>query len=338
MIGHAVRGVSSGVTGHQGGVTGLVFLEEHVLVSASYDRTVKVWDCTNTTRTTEVLSLVSTDAVTTLCTPSASSSHKSCIVWGTIGGTLSIRDLRSAQGAGDASVGAGIAPAAIKTVQIISDYRLVSGDTLGRVEIRDLRFLKSRPILSLGILSKINPASMDRPKEKIFVHKSTPSVIPESVWDIAMGKTSSVSTRERKKLKKISETSMPVAPVSTVVTNTNAHNSALICLGELRSNVILSVANDRTLKIFCAVTGQELHTATLPDRILSGTFSNSKLLIGTRDRFTLYDCAYNAAVAKPIISNATTHVGGIVCNCFVGDWALCTGGTDKHIFVHKLVY
>lgn len=320
----------------------MVFLEEHVLVSASHDRTVKVWDCTNATRPTEVLSLMSTEAVTTLCTISASA-----IVWGTMGGTLSIRDLRSPQGSSDTSVGPGSTPAAIKAIQPISEHRLVSGDTHGRVEVRDLRFLKSRPLVSLSAQSSVpvstlsgqgslNPVSaIIRTKTNGALSRSTPSVIPESVWDIAMGKTGT-SSHETKKQKKIAPLpiSKDIPYIPTVPAN--AHNSALLCLGELRSNVILSLANDKTLKLFCVLTGRELHAATLPDRALTATFSNSKLLIGSRDHFTLFDCTYKPHVVQAVLRNSTTHIGGIVSSCFVGDWAICTGGSDKHIFVHKL--
>jgi hypothetical protein len=333
MIPNPVRGTNAGGLGHAGGVSCMEFLEEHVLVTGAFDRAVKVWDCTNLTRSVEVISLVFPEGVTSLATTSGSSA---LIVVGLMGGNLSVRDLRSSSGASDVSVKASPDRAALKQIEFCDEYKIITGDTRGRIGVRDIRFLKQDPLLTLlgsSTCSCLIPHIQRKAKFSPVQTVPTPP-IDESVWEIAMGK---VAAPKKSRSNNAASGPKPARPIEDVATKRmGAHESEILAIGMIRSNVIVSLAADSSLKLFCLVTGKQLHAEVTPEKPTVASFANSQLLFGTREGFSIYGIEPRGNRVNRILNNNTTHVGGVVSTCHVGDWAICTGGSDRHIFIHRL--
>ena len=304
-------------------VSGLKFLEEHVLVSASKDATIKIWDCTNHSRVSGVLSITSREPVTALTVPRSHGS--TLVISGSSGGSVHIRDIRFQSG--DTDKGIKARQTSISSLSTTScPFELISADIGGNIDIWDLRSSTNIPLISLnGSYSGLQTGKVsDFP-----IASKKRNTIPEELWDVAMG-------RKRKPDSK----TFPDAIISSDVPRQNfekassAHSARVIAVAEIDAGVIGSVSVDKSVKMFCKTAGSALGTFSLSNKPLCASFKSGSLCIGARGGFEIVQ--FIGFKSRSGIRNNDSHVGSVSAVDHAGDWGVCTGGTDRHVFLHRI--
>lgn len=316
---------------HRKPVTSVRFMEEHVLVSGSLDGSIRVWDCTSTNRTQEVTTLASRDGISSLEVVRCFGSS-AVLVTGTDAGALHLRDLRSSSGEGDKSSKSNTA--AVTSICMDNSFSVFSGNSFGEMELRDLRSLQPAPLLCLNGSKEAQEQSIVQTiKEWPKVTRRSKVDISEDLWDIAMGKASNKRALKREPVgKPVAHSSSSVAPQK--VAFENAHAGRIVHIGIREPNQIISVAQDRDVKVFCATTGLLLKTLKLKDKPLSAVYFNKSLYLGERNGLRVlldHQRGFQEALG---LSNP--HMGSVTALSPCADWGLCTGGSDAHVFIHGL--
>jgi len=309
------------------GVTGLRFLEEHVLVSSSRQGSIKVWDCTNVSRSKEVLNILSREPVTALTVPAYPGN--TVIISGSSGGSVHVRDLRFNSGESDKGMKARSSPITYLCTSS-NQYQVIAGDHEGNIDIWDTRSASNIPLSSLnGNSSHSRPgiiAELPQPRPK----STKKPDISEDIWDIAMGKKRKSSQHSD------GAVSLRIPPVfqEDKPQRTKAHHDKVVALGVVDSGIIASVSADKTAKLFCKLSGNLLGEHKLKDKPLSAEFHAGMLCVGKRQGFELVESITSSVLSS--YSNTSTHVGHVHAVAFAGDWGVCTGGMDHHVFIHRI--
>jgi WD40 repeat protein len=307
-------------------VTGLQFLEEHILVSSSRDGTVRLWDCTNMSQVNNVLNITSRDSVTALAVISSST----IIVTGSAGGYVNVRDIRF--NSGELDKGMHSRTSSISALAVCAnDFEITAADADGHIDVWDMRSTTNIPLLSLNGHETVTTAGRLNVIPPIGPKTSTKSVISEDIWDVAMGKKRKQPSLSKDYLN-YSDSIRP--PLSSL--QAPAHKAKVLALGRIDSGIIGSVSVDKSAKAFCRLTGNLLGVYKLKEKPMCASFRAGVICIGKREGFGVVD-----SIVSPVISsidNSSTHVGSVHATAFVGDWGICTGGADHHIFVHRIEF
>ena len=308
-------------------ITGLKFVEEHVLVSSSRDGTLKLWDCTNLSRINQALNITSREPVTALTVPTSPGS--TIIISGTSGGSVHVRDIRFHSGETDKGMKAR-SSAITSLCTGFNEYEVIAGDKDGNIEIWDSRSASNMPLLSLnGMDQSIRSGCIP----ELYPQRPKPAKqhsISEDMWDLAMG-------RKRKSNKQdITEPwiSTSANPPIVIGVREKAHDDKVVALGIVDSGVLATVSEDKSAKVFCKLTGNLLGVYQLRDKPISAAFHGGMLCIGKRQGFELVESITSSVSSN--YTNTSTHIGHVNAVAFAGDWGVCTGGMDRHVFIHRI--
>jgi len=312
---------------HKRAITGIIFLEEHVMVTSSMDGAIKVWDCTNPSITSEVLTLDSTDPVTSLGVCQTLEGENTMLVSGTAGGSVHVRDLRSMQGVGDKTANA--CKHSITSLLVVGgNHEIIAGDSNGCVNIWDMRNMRNLPKVSFNSHSDAAipvVGSLERLPE-VTVRKNS-AIISDDVWDVAMGKSKTLKPLKRK-------LDVPAVEPITSVTFNKAHDNKVLACGFGRPTTMVCVSTDKSIRLFCTITGRMLRCTKLREKPTCAAFNNGLLSIGTRSGFEV--SRFEEGHWSPPLKNHSSHVGTVTAISYLGEWGICTGGKDKHVFIHRL--
>ena len=320
---HAIA-VSGRSTVHKGPVSSLRFMEEHVLVSGGSDGYIRIWDCTDLNVVSEVLVLESREGVSALEVPRSIGSG-AILLAGSTSGSLHLRDLRTTHGEGDKTAKSENA-AAITSITMDDGYILVSGDAKGNIEMRDLRSMRSVPIL------KLNGAAQCMESKQVGGIPTLPPVAKKSraddyddIWSVAMG------TKRKTQDAKLEVVEPPRSSPNVFA---SAHKSAVMTLSFSSPRTIVSVSQDKSIRSFCSITGSLLGSTNLQEKPLTSCWVNGRLFTGARDGVRAY--SHMEGVFHQVSTVSNPHIGSVTAACSTGEWGICTGGSDKHIFIHSL--
>lgn len=297
-------------------------MEEHVLVSSGMDGFIRIWDCTDQSAVSDVMALESRDGITALEVAPAIG-ERAVLVTGTVAGTIQIRDLRSKRGEGDKSVTSH--KGSVTCIAFDSGYSVVTGDAKGAIEVRDLRSLRHMPVITLnGSWSEFESRVIHAVRKFPTVTGKTARVdITEDMWAAAIGKK-----------RKANQTPDVIVESATKPTQQEpAHSSKVISIGYRGPHRYTSVGQDKTIKSFCAVSGQLLRVDNTREKPLASCFSNDLLVLTARNGLTFFKDS--ASRLTSLSEGINTHVGSVTAVCPTGSWGICSGGTDKHIFINS---
>jgi hypothetical protein len=149
------------------------------------------------------------------------------------------------------------------------------------------------------------------------------------MWDIAMGKSS-----KKRSLRTIPMSDTSPSHVPLKIPFEKAHGGRVVHISYRDPKQIISVAQDRETKIFCAGTGSLLKTTKLKDKPLAAVYFNTTLFVGERNGLRVlidYPTGYEEAQGM-----SNPHVGSVTALAACAEWGLCSGGNDAHVFVHGL--
>ena len=309
------------------GVTSLKFLEEHVLVSSSHDGSVKLWDCTNLSRINQVLAISSREPVTAMTVPTCPGS--TIIISGTSGGSVLVRDFRFHSG--DSDKGMKVRSSAVASLCTGSnDYEVIAGDHEGNVDVWDSRSASNKPLMSLDGTDRPHKVGhlTELPQPRRRPTKQT--TISEDVWDFAMGKKRKSSNPDVSENPIIQPTENRIVQFSSA----KAHNERVVAVGVVDSGIIATVSTDKSAKVFCKLTGNMLGSYMLTDKPIAAAFHAGMLCIGKRQGFDIVESITSSVSST--YTNSSTHIGHVNAVAFAGDWGICTGGVDRHVFIHRI--
>lgn len=314
--------VSGGSSAHQSRISGLCFLEEHVLVSGSLDGFIRVWHCSMSGSMVEVTAVESRDGITSMIAPNGMG-ESGVVVTGSKGGSIHVRDLRFSRGEADKAVVSGCHSVTFLAVKNSTNI-LVSGDSQGSIEMRDLRSLRVSPILKFNKHAKEPVETWEFLSE---IKNRKRERISEDLWDIAMGRAGPVDVK-RKGEKNIIVENKPASEAS-------AHKGNVSGIFFDDPGSILTVGEgDNCVKRFCIVSGNLVSRVALRDPPLSSCLVNNFLLIGDRNGLQIFD--RNGLRRRDGNGISNPHSGSITCMSASGELGFCTGGKDMHVFLHSI--
>jgi hypothetical protein len=316
----------SGEKAHRKVISSLRFMEETVLISASLDGSIRIWDCTAHSATSQVTAIESRDGISALEIPTGFG-EGAVIVSGSTSGALHVRDMRTQRGEGDKSLKAH--NSAVSSLCFDNAYGVLSADTSGNIEQRDVRSMRTIPMLRLNGSKKVAEGRTIGNVQSISdVKKRANMPVSEDIWDVAMGRKRKVEL-------------FPEIGVSTKATKApplrfeeRAHSTKVLTMSFVEPCRIGSLGQDKALKVFCGVTGDLLQIYRMEEKPLAGCFSNGKFLVATRSRVQVMEYSGSAYTEGSLIVNP--HAGGITALCPAGAWGFCSGGTDKHVFISSI--
>ena len=315
---------------HSMTVSTVRFMEEHVLVSASLDGSIRIWDCTQSMSVSDVFGIQGRDGITSM-EPVKLFGEGSVVMTGTKSGALYIRDFRFSDGQGDKSVTTH--SDAVCSIAMDDCFEVASGDLLGRVEVRDMRSLRSAPLISLNG-SRLNTDSHEIRNSHKFsdIKKEDHSILSEDMWDIAMGKKAS-----KRRSVGSPRDDIPVrirtARDSKPVTFENAHSRRVILVHFVSPNLIITLGQDKLVKLFSSSSGLMLQSLQLRDKPLSAAVARDTVFVGDRNGITIVGVSLSEQTMQRV---ANPHTGSVSALGTCAEWGLCSGGTDQHIFLHSL--
>jgi WD40 repeat protein len=314
-----------GQRGHNYLVTALQFLEEHILVSSSRDGTIKLWDCTNNTHVLNVLNINSRDSVTALSVMNSST----IIASGSAGGYVNVRDIRFNSGELDKGMKARSSEISALALSA-NDFEVTAADSEGNIDVWDIRSTTNIPLLSLDGHETAAKAGKITEIPPVGPKSSTKTFVSEEIWDVAMGKKRKESgfTEHQKSI------SFP-QHASKGRSMEPAHKGKVLALGRIDSGIIGSVSIDKSAKLFCRLTGTLLGVCKFKEKPICAALHGGVMCIGKREGFEVVN-PIRSQLSSAGVNNTSTHVGPVSAATFVGDWGICTGGTDRHIFVHRI--
>ena len=274
----------------------------------------------------EALTLDSTDPVTALSTTCAQDGDNTVIVSGSIGGSIHVRDIRFLDGVSDKV--AKCDTFAISTLLVGRNYEIIAGDAKGNVNLWDMRSMRNLPIVSFNSnIDSLIPTAGVTEKLMIPIKMPRTADITEDMWDMAMGKR-----RKSIKQKVIPRPSM--SEQIEKVPHSRAHAGRVLAAGFIQASSVATVGEDKTLKVFCTITGRLLHITKMRDKPTCAGFDSGILCFGTRGGFETTKFR-DGSWSSPV-KNSETHVGSVTAVDFVGEWGICTGGSDRHVFVNRI--
>jgi WD40 repeat protein len=306
------------------------FMEEHVLVSASLDGSIRIWDCLQSASVSEVAGIQSRDGITSM-EPVKLFGEGSVVITGTKSGALYVRDFRFPDGQGDKTVVTNSDP--VSSIALDDSFEVASGDSKGRVEVRDIRSLRSVPLVSMNG-SRFNTDLQEvRPTGSFSdIRKEDQSVLTEDMWDIAMGKKASKrrSARDHRDTmpaeKSISRESKPISFES-------AHSRRVVLVHFVSPNLIITIGEDKLVKLFSSSSGVMLRALSLRDKPTSSVCVGDQVFIGDRNGIGIAGVSLTDQTMQRIIN---PHTGSVSALAACAEWGFCSGGTDNHIFLHSL--
>ena len=206
---------------------------------------------------------------------------------------------------------------------------VASGDSDGRIQLRDIRFLGPEPILQLsGDSESLNPIEVVSKFPRPNMHKE--AFVDEAIWDIALGKVDE---------KKISRNARLVArkdPASTSrVIPQPAHAGQILTMNFTTGRRLTSIASDRQIRSFCTASGRMMSLAEVPSAPAAAEFFGDGLVcIGDTSGFHIYEKEESNLVR--MISERGAHANGVTAVCAIGDNHFCTGGADGQVYIHSI--
>jgi WD40 repeat protein len=295
------------------------------MATSSLDGRIKIWDCTNASLVSEVLVIDSTDPVSALGVTSCQDDVNTVIVSGTTGGSVYVRDIRFLDGLTDKAAKAD--PYAITSLLLGRNYDIVTGDANGNVNVWDMRSMRNLPILTFNSHSECSMALAGTMEQLPPVSATKRRVeISEDIWEVAMGKRKSMRTEEKSFHK-------PMKPDNPTLV-AKAHSGRVLACGFVQSCSVATVSEDKSIRVFCMVTGRLLHSTKMKEKPTCAVLDEGILCFGTRSGFEI--TKFIDGQWAPPLKNDGAHVGSVTAVDFVGEWGLCTGGTDRHLFIHKI--
>ena len=241
------------------------------MVSSSLDGCIRVWDCTLQSAVSQVLALEYRDGISAMDVPSGFG-DSAVLTTGSTSGSLQVRDLRSPGGEGDKSIQAH--SSTICSLCFDGAFGILSGDTSGRIELRDIRSMRTAPMLCFNGSRKITQQRTIQAVESNMEVRKKPHIhINEEIWEIAMG-------RKRKAEPMSIESTANQAAVFRI--EEKAHAGRILSMGFVGPNRLCSLAQDKTLKEFCAISGELLEIYKMRDKPLASCAFDGNFVIGTR--------------------------------------------------------
>jgi WD40 repeat protein len=312
---------------HTKAVSSIRFLEEHVAASSSIDGSIRLWDCTSPASIRSLPGIQSREGVSTL--EVVRTWGDNCVLLsGAQSGSISMIDLRSRSGEGDKYVKAGASE--ITCIGLTDSFMFASGSASGRVELRDMRHLRSDPLQTFNSSRTILTQTHVGDSKRYSVPTYPKTVqISDDVWNIAMGKAPNRKVRHTE-----------YSPSKDHVINSNsvfeeAHSGRVILTTFIDQKRILTVSADRSIKVFSESTGQILDEIKLKEKPSAATYFNGRLFIADRSGVvTIQEDRKGLKWRRRRFDNA--HMGSVTSLCNCADWGLCTGGADQHVFLYSL--
>ena len=310
-------------------VSAIRFLEEHVFVSASLDSTLRVWDCMNTRKVSELTAIESRDGLSAMeIVPNLG--ENLVMLTGSMSGSLCLRDLRSRNGEGDKMIQMGAH--AICSLGMSENFIVASGDTSGCVELRDIRSLRTQPLLRFNGSKECLEVSQVKSVVSLPPFKpGRQDEISEDVWSIAMGKP----TKKRSSMYQSNgNRSNVLLRTEDQVRNKVAHSDKVVLIQKAFSGIWITASEDRYVKVFSDSTGDVLNAIKLPNKPSGGAYFRESLFLVDRQGILRINDITEDDIQTSRIDNP--HVGSVTTVCPSADWGLCTGGADQHVFLHSL--
>ena len=333
-----ISGSSNSSSSHKKSISAIRFIEEHVFATASLDCTLKIWDCTTLSNICVVTSIASREGISSLEIVRTFGENM-VVMTGTTSGSLCMRDLRSRNGAGDKTVKMGMN--AISCVAMSGRYTLASGDSGGRIELRDIRSMRAQPLVRLNGSeqgSRASHASSSaafspaRPRAK--------EIITEDLWAIAMGKQQGkkrpASTYEGplNDPRAAGGGNLTITKAQVASFGDEAHSEEVVSIHNAAPNIWVSSSKDRSIKVFSETSGKLLRAIKLSNKPTAAVYFHKNMFVADRqgiERISgiLEDDTLNQRIDNP-------HQGSVTAICNSADWGLCTGGSDQHLFLYAL--
>lgn len=327
---------SGGNPAHKSRVSSLLFIEEHVLVSSSSDGFVRAWDCTRSNVVVELVGIDTREEITAL----VSTGNSGVLLTGSKGGAIRLRDLRIRDGEGVKTLNAGKTAITCLAADN-SSTSLASGDSTGCVEVRDLRSLRKAPMLTLNGSDSACESQQARLVENLspLIREEKKAEITEEMWGVAMGH---VPTDRKRKTKRtaVSQERFPVGQEKGSAISKEAHSGSILSIFfETPSSILTVGIHDKCIKRFCGITGNLLiRTVELRDAPLCCTLMGDILQVGDRWGIEIFEKrSKSKSFSKLNDELPNPHAGSVTAMCQSGEWGMCTGGNDSHVFLHSFL-